>query len=250
MRFVRASLKDECFYAEYVDNTLRPLKGAPWTGIVYDGREFGVEECTLLSPCEPTKCVCVGKNYWEHAEEMKEGHPAEPVLFLKPSTCVVGPEAEVKYPNISNRLDYEGEIAAVIGKAASHISAADAKDYIFGYTCANDVTARDIQKSDMQWTRGKCFDTFCPLGPWIETQLDPTKSEVETRLNGVRRQYSSTGLMTHGVYELVEYISACMTLLPGDVILTGTPAGVAPMQRGDTVEVEITGIGILRNRVI
>ena len=248
MRFVRATAAGEMFYAELGDKLIR-LKRAPWEGVEPDGREYDTADCKLLAPCEPTKLVCIGKNYWAHAEEMKEGHPEEPVLFLKPNTCVIAPRDSIISPELSHRVDYEGELAIVIGRTATHVSEAEARSYVFGYTCANDVTARDIQKGDMQWTRGKCFDTFCPLGPWIETDIDPMAVELETRLNGERRQFSNTSLMTHGVDKLIAYITACMTLLPGDVVLTGTPAGIAPMQRGDVVEVEISGIGVLRNQV-
>lgn len=250
MRFVRVRFGGEVFYAVAKEDKLLRLSGTPFDGVNYDGREYPLAEAKLLSPCEPTKFVCVGKNYWEHAEEMKEGHPAEPLLFLKPSTCAVGEGDEVVYPELSKRLDYEGELAVVIGKRAHAVEAGHAKDYIFGYTCANDVTARDIQKGDPQWTRGKGFDTFCPFGPWIETELDAQNVNIVTRLNGEQRQSSNTSMMTHSIDALLCYMSACMTLLPGDVVLTGTPAGIGPMQRGDTVEVEIEGIGVLRNVIV
>lgn len=249
MRFVRARLGGEVFYAALKGDKLLRLAGTPFEEINYDGREYGLDEVKLLHPSEPTKFVCVGKNYFEHAEEMNEGHPVEPLLFLKPSTCAVGDGDEVIYPALSKRLDYEGELAVVIGKRAHAIETGHAKDYIFGYTCANDVTARDIQKGDPQWTRGKGFDTFCPFGPWIETELDAQNLRLVTRLNGEEKQSASTAMMTHGIDALICYMSACMTLLPGDVVLTGTPAGIGPMQRGDMVEVEIEGIGVLRNTI-
>lgn len=249
MRTVRAIVNGEVFYAVYEDR-LRRLARAPWEGLEYDGREYTIEQAKLLSPSEPTKLVCIGKNYWAHAEEMKEGHPEEPILFIKPNTSVIADGEDIVYPAISRRVDYEGELALVIGRRASQVVPGSAHEYIFGCTCANDVTARDIQKSEGQWTRGKGFDTFAPLGPWIETDIDPMSTAVTTRLNGEVKQHSETSLMTHDADKLLCYITACMTLLPGDVVLTGTPAGVSPMQRGDTVEVEIDGIGILRNRVI
>ncbi len=250
MRFVRALHGDEVFYAVLKEDKLLRLLGTPFETINYDGREYSISSVTLLYPSEPTKFVCVGKNYYEHAEEMKEGHPVEPLLFLKPSTCAVGNDDDVIYPTISNRLDYEGELAVVIGKRAHAVEIGHAKEYIFGYTCANDVTARDIQKSDPQWTRGKGYDTFCPFGPWIETELDAQNVNIATRVNGVTKQNSNTSMMTYDIDALISYMSACMTLLPGDVVLTGTPGGIGSMQRGDTVEVEIAGIGVLRNRIV
>ena len=249
MRIVRAMVEGEGFYAVLTDK-LRRLAGAPYGGLDYTGEEYNPSEAVLLPPCEPSKLVCVGKNYYAHALEMKEGNPAEPLLFLKPSTCLVGEGGDVRYPALSSRVEYEGELAVVIGKRAWQVPQGGSGEYIFGYTCANDVTARDIQKGDPQWTRGKCFDTFCPLGPWIETQLDAQNTLLETRLNGELRQTSDTRLMTHSIDKLIWYITQCMTLLPGDVVLTGTPAGVGPMQKGDVVEVEIRGIGRLRNRIV
>ena len=249
MKYARARFGGEEFYALVEGDTLVRLLDRPFDGARPDGRRYPLSGAKLLAPCEPTKIVCVGKNYWAHAEEMKEGHPAEPLLFLKPSTCVVGHEDEVVYPKLSQRLDYEGELGVVIGRRAHCVAPGTARDYIFGYTCLNDVTARDIQKGDPQWTRGKGFDTFCPIGPWIETELDAGNVRLQTRLNGETRQASSTALMPHDVDKLVCYMSACMTLLPGDVIATGTPEGIVPMRAGDVVEVEIEGIGVLLNRI-
>ena len=181
---------------------------------------------------------------------MKEGQPEEPLLFLKPSTCIVGNEETVVYPNLSKRVDYEAELGVVIGRAAHAVQPGHAHEYIFGYTCLNDVTARDIQKGDGQWTRGKGFDTFCPIGPWIETEFDGGNARVRSILNGEVRQDSTTAMMTHSIDKLICYMSACMTLLPGDVIATGTPEGIGPMQRGDVIEVEIEGIGTLKNRIV
>jgi 2-keto-4-pentenoate hydratase/2-oxohepta-3-ene-1,7-dioic acid hydratase in catechol pathway len=250
MKYARVRVDGEEFYAVIEGERLVRLADKPYDGVKPDGRTYDLSHVRLLAPCEPTKIVCVGKNYWAHAEEMKEGHPEEPLLFLKPSTCVVGPEDEVVYPKLSHRLDYEGELAVVIGMKAHNVAPGTAAGYIFGYTCLNDVTARDIQKSDPQWTRGKSFDTFAPIGPWIETELNAGNVRIRTRLNGETKQDSNTALMTHDIDELICYMSACMTLLPGDVIATGTPEGISPMQRGDMVEVEIEGIGILRNRIV
>jgi len=200
-------------------------------------------------PQMPSKVVAVGLNYADHAREANLAVPQRPVLFIKPSTAVIGPEASVVYPDGVTRLDYEAELGVVIGKPCRKVSRQDAKDYIMGYTCVNDVTARDLQPLDGQWTHAKSFDTFCPLGPWIETDVDPTNLRVEAWLNGELRQQSSTANLIFDVYTLVEFISGIMTLNVGDVIATGTPAGVGPMQVGDEIEIAIEGIGRLKNRI-
>jgi 2-keto-4-pentenoate hydratase/2-oxohepta-3-ene-1,7-dioic acid hydratase in catechol pathway len=192
----------------------------------------------------------VGKNYREHALEMGEGIPEEPTLFLKPPTAVINPGDGIIYPDMSQRVDYEGELAVVIKEACKNVPPEDIPRYILGYTCGNDVTARDLQKKDIQWTRGKSFDTFCPLGPWIETELNPDNLKIQTYLNGELKQSSSTAMMITPVYELISFMSRVMTLMPGDVVMTGTPAGIGPMQKGDTVEVVIEGIGKLKNYVL
>lgn len=250
MRIVRAAYQNERFYAILEAERVIRLTGMPYAGIVRDGREYALEGVRLIAPAEPTKIVCVGKNYKAHADEMKEGQPEEPLLFLKPSTCIVGNEEAVVYPNLSKRVDYEAELGVVIGRAAHAVQPGHAHEYIFGYTCLNDVTARDIQKGDGQWTRGKGFDTFCPIGPWIETEFDAGNARVRSILNGEVRQDSTTAMMTHSIDKLICYMSACLTLLPGDVIATGTPEGIGPMQRGDVIEVEIEGIGTLKNRIV
>ncbi|GAC1333192.1 MAG: fumarylacetoacetate hydrolase family protein [Candidatus Dormibacteria bacterium] len=197
----------------------------------------------------PTKVVGVGRNYADHARALGNDLPSEPLIFLKPSTAVVGDGDEVVYPEQSSNLHHEAELAVVIGRACRKVSPEEATQYIRGYTCANDVTARDLQNSDPQWTRGKGFDTFCPLGPVIVTDIDPGNVRVLMRVNGEVRQDASTADMIFPVPWLISYISSFMTLLPDDVILTGTPSGVGPVQRGDLMEVEVEGIGILRNRV-
>ena len=250
MRIVRAKYQDEVFYAISEKDAVERLNGAPYDGIVRDGRKYSVENVQLLAPAEPTKIVCVGKNYKAHADEMKEGQPEEPLLFLKPNTCIVGNGDDVVYPAQSKRVDYEAELGVVIGKKAHEVELGHAAEYIFGYICLNDVTARDIQKGDGQWTRGKGFDTFCPIGPWIETELDAGNTRIRSILNGEVRQDSTTAMMTHSIDKLICYMSACMTLLPGDIIATGTPEGIGPMQRGDVIEVEIEGIGTLKNRIV
>jgi len=220
-------------------------------GIRLTGRSFPVADVRLLTPIVPSKVVAIGRNYAAHALELGNEVPAEPVLFLKPSTSVSGPGDPIVRPvKLSQRVDYEGELAVVIGKVTRDVSPDQAADAVFGYTCANDVTARDLQKSDVQWTRAKGFDTFCPLGPWIETELDPSDLELTTFVNGEVKQQSRTSLLLHGVAALVSYVSAVMTLLPGDVLLTGTPEGVGPLESGDQVAVTIEGIGTLSNRVV
>jgi len=208
-----------------------------------------LEEVELLAPVRPTKIVALGKNYRAHAAEMGSDVPLEPLIFLKPPSAVIGPKEPILLPEISERVDYEGELAVVIGRRARHVSREEALNYVLGYTCANDVTARDLQRRDEQWTRAKGFDTFCPLGPWIVTDVDPGQLTVETRVNGEVRQRGNTRDLVFDVPDLIAHISQIMTLEPGDVIMTGTPAGVGPLHPGDVVEVEIEGIGVLRNPV-
>lgn len=206
-------------------------------------------DAVLLAPCVPTKIVCIGRNYAEHAKELGNEAPAEPIIFLKPPSALLAPFGTIVRPAISQRVDHEGELAMVIGKRAKDVKAAQWRDYVRGFACANDVTARDIQKKDVQFTRGKGFDTFAPIGPCLETDLDVAALSVQTRVNGEIRQNGNTRDMIFACDYLVEFISAVMTLEPGDVILTGTPSGVGPLASGDTVEVEIEGIGVLRNAV-
>ena len=206
-------------------------------------------DAVLLAPCVPTKIVCIGRNYAEHAKELGNEAPAEPIIFLKPPSALLAPFGTIVRPAISQRVDHEGELAIVIGKRAKDVKAAQWRDYVRGFACANDVTARDIQKKDVQFTRGKGFDTFAPIGPCLETDLDVAALSVQTRVNGEIRQNGNTRDMIFACDYLVEFITAVMTLEPGDVILTGTPSGVGPLASGDTVEVEIEGIGVLRNAV-
>jgi 2-keto-4-pentenoate hydratase/2-oxohepta-3-ene-1,7-dioic acid hydratase in catechol pathway len=203
----------------------------------------------LLPPCTPSKIVAVGLNYRDHAEEMGLPLPDEPIIFLKPVTTIIGPEEPIIHPAMSSRVDFEAELGVVLKDRVKNVSAKDAACHILGYTCANDVTARDLQKKDGQWTRAKSFDTFCPVGPWIETELDSGDLLVESYLNGARKQSSRTSRLIFSVPGLVSFISRIMTLEPGDLIITGTPSGIGPMQPGDEVEVRIEGIGSLRNRV-
>ncbi len=204
----------------------------------------------ILPPCTPTKIVCVGLNYSDHAEEMNAKVPEDPRIFIKPNTAIIGHEDTIIYPeHMSARVDYEGELAVVMGKRAKGISSDEALDYVFGYTCLNDVTARDLTAKDIQYTRGKGFDTFAPFGPFIETELDPSNLHISTYLNDEIKQSSNTSMLIFSVPKLISFISNVMTLLPGDIISTGTPSGIGPMKKGDTVEVHIEGIGILRNYI-
>ena len=217
--------------------------------IRFTGRQFRLDDIRLLAPVLPSKIVAIGKNYAEHAREMGGEPPAEPVIFLKPSTSVAGPGDPIRRPGLSERVDFEGELAVVIGRLCRDVPVSRAPEVVFGYTCANDVTARDLQRRDGQWARAKGFDTFCPLGPWIETAIDPADLDLTTTVNGEVRQQSRTSLLLHDVATLIGYVSAVMTLLPGDVLLTGTPAGVGPLKDGDEVSVTIEGIGTLTNGV-
>ena len=214
--------------------------------------EVTLSDVTLLSPCEPRAIVCVGKNYAKHIKEMggDEGQlPSEPGLFLKALNTLSNPGDAVPYPSWTENLHYEGELAVVVGKRMKEVAEADALAHVLGYTCALDVTARDKQRSDLQWTRGKSADGFCPLGPWLETDLDTSNLSVQTRVNGELKQDGATSDLIFSVPQILAYISAFMTLEPGDVVLTGTPDGVGPLQIGDEVEVSVEGIGTLKNRV-
>ncbi|MDR3540084.1 MAG: fumarylacetoacetate hydrolase family protein [Desulfosporosinus sp.] len=211
---------------------------------------FPIDGVTLLAPVEPSKVICVGLNYALHIQEMNHTLPEDPVIFLKAPTCVIGPEAEIIYPKISQRVDYEAELAVIIGGTLKDVTDEEAAKAIFGYTCANDVTARDLQKKDGQWTRGKSFDTFCPIGPWVVTDIDPSNLDIHLMLNGEVKQSSNTQYFITSVPKLVSFISQVMTLYPGDVVLTGTPEGVGPMQSGDEVIVKIQAIGELHNTLI
>jgi 2-keto-4-pentenoate hydratase/2-oxohepta-3-ene-1,7-dioic acid hydratase in catechol pathway len=232
------------------DDGIREISGVPWGQWSEGKRELRLKDVRLLAPCEPGKVVCVGRNYAAHAAELGNPMPKEPLIFLKPSSSIIGPEQAIVLPEYSNRVEHEGELAVVIGKKCAHLADdADALSSVLGYTCLNDVTARDLQKSDGQFTRAKGFDTFCPVGPCIETELDTRDVVVECRVNGEVRQSGSTALMAYPVLFLVRWISRMMTLFPGDLIATGTPAGVGPLNANDVVEVSAAGVGILRNRV-
>jgi len=226
------------------------ISGVPW-GQWSRGWHFSrLGDVRLLAPTEPTKIVCIGRNYAAHAAELGNEVPKEPLMFLKPPSSIIGPEEPIILTKLSQRVEHEGELALVIGKRCAHLlDTDDALSFVMGYTCLNDVTARDLQISDVQFTRGKGFDTFCPVGPHVETVLDPANVLVETYVNGALRQSGSTALMTYPAAFLVRWISRMMTLMPGDVIATGTPAGVGPLVAGDTVQVTVAGVGVLRNPV-
>lgn len=236
------------------NDTVLEINGSPESFMCgeynFTGCEYSRSDLKLLSPCEPSKVICLGLNYRSHAQEMKLPVPSQPIMFIKPSTAVIAHGESIKCPPQSRRVDYEAELGVVIGKKASRVKNVQALDYVLGYTCANDVTARDLQPKDGQWTYAKGFDTFSPLGPWIETDIeDPEKLEVRGYLNGVQVQSAPTADHIFPVSHLIEFISSCMTLLPGDVIMTGTPSGIGPLKPGDTFEVEVTGVGRLGNIV-
>lgn len=215
-----------------------------------DGSNYRLDEVKLLPPCFPSKMVCLGLNYRSHAEEFKREIPPVTLIFLKPSTSVIGPDDEIVLPHFATRVDYEGELAVIIGKKAKDVPEDKVNTFVLGYTCFNDVTERHMQKVDGQWTRAKSFDTFAPIVPYIETDIDPSDLKLETYLNGELRQSIRTSDLVFGVPKLVSFISSIMTLLPGDVIATGTPSGVGRLSRGDVVEVKIEKIGTLKNSVV
>ena len=251
MKIVRIKAGDDIVYGVADTEGVLVYNGSPF--VAWEPTETVVPwtNVKLLSPVLPTKVLCVGKNYEDHAAEFDGEVPVEPLIFMKPATSVIGQNDAVIHPTISGEVHHEAELAVVISRPARGVRAEDASRYIFGYTAANDVTARDLQRRDGQWTRAKGFDTFCPLGPAIETELDPLERlAVICKVNGDVRQAGFTSDMVFGVAEIIEYITAFMTLLPGDVILTGTPSGVGKVEPGDVMEVEVDGIGTLVNRVV
>ena len=251
MKIVRFDQEGRSGYGVLDGEKILPIWENPFAGITETGETLVLSDVTLLAPCEPSKIVALGLNYRDHAAEFGHQVPEEPLIFLKPSTAVIGPEAAIIYPKMSRRVDYEAELAVVIGKTAHRVREDEALEYVLGYTCLNDVTARDLQKKDGLFTRAKGFDTFAAMGPWIETAIgDPDNVMVEAYLNGEPRQHASTSNMVFGVRRLIAFISEVMTLLPGDVISTGTPSGIGPMRPGDVVEVRVEGIGTLRNQVL
>ena len=256
MRIVRFSRDRKIKYGVVEGDWIKGYRGSPFVPANRKKADFcpdvtacKISEVKLLAPCLPSKIICLGLNYRSHAREFNLPIPKSPIIFIKPPTAVIGPEDDIVLPNDA-RIDYERELAVVIGKKAKNIPAGDYADYVLGYTCFNDVTDRYAQKDDGQWTRAKSYDTFAPLGPYIETEIDPHNLLVETYLNGDRKQSARTGDLIFGISEIISFISGIMTLLPGDVIATGTPSGIGRIKAGDTVEIKIEGIGTLRNGVV
>lgn len=251
MRIGRFSYRGQLFTGHLGDDGMvYPLVGDIYKDFKLADGGYPLAEVKVFAPCKPSKIICVGLNYRDHAEEFGLPVPGEPVLFLKAPTSVIGPGEAIVLPDQSNHVEYEGELALVMKRHAKNISPREAPGFILGYTCANDVTARDLQKKDSQWARAKSFDTFCPIGPYIVTDIDPSNLKVEVFLNGVLKQHTSTAQLIFNVPKLVSFISQVMTLLPGDVILTGTSSGVGSMQDGDKVDVLIENVGRLTNPVI
>lgn len=251
MLLARFKVGKECHFGVIEQDSVRIIEGSIFNPeFILTNRRFNLNQINLLPPCHPTKIIAVGLNYTDHAQELKMDLPEEPLIFIKPSTSVIGPLEEIVYPEGVGRLDYEAELGIVIKKACKDILVNVAKDYILGYTCLNDVTARDLQRKDKQWTRAKSFDTFCPIGPVIATDVDTDNLDIQLFLNNQIRQSSNTrNLIFHPDY-LVSFISKICTLLPGDIIATGTPSGVGPMEVGDKVEIKIQNIGGLKNGVV
>lgn len=228
----------------------REIAEHPFGPPSFTGRQWQLADTRLLAPILASKVVCIGKNYAAHVKEMGGGDFGDPVIFMKPNTAIIGPNVPIQLPADANPVHFEGELAAVIGRPCKDVPAARAAENILGYTIGNDVTARDQQKKDGQWTRAKGYDTFCPIGPWIVTDVDPADLDIRTEVNGEVKQHSRTSLMVHDIGAIVEWISSVMTLLPGDLILTGTPEGVGPIEDGDTVSITVEGIGTLTNPVV
>jgi len=247
------------YWGLLVDELVYPLTEAPYLSVDKNGvyrpeiiqmMPHKLTDVQMLAPVTPSKIVCVGRNYAEHAAELGNEVPSEPLIFLKPPTTVIGSGDAVVYPGISERVDHEGELGVVIGRRCRNVAEVDALTYVFGYTVANDVTARDLQTKDGQWSRAKGFDTFAPVGPWIDTTFNPTNRTLRCLVNGVVRQQSTTALMVYSISRIIAHVSRFMTLEPGDLILTGTPSGIGPVQPGDVMTVEIEGLGSISNPVI
>jgi 2-keto-4-pentenoate hydratase/2-oxohepta-3-ene-1,7-dioic acid hydratase in catechol pathway len=251
MQLVRYESADgQVGYGLLEGDRIREIYGSIYGSFKVGTRGCDREQVKLLPPVQPTKIVAVGRNYAEHAAELGNAVPPEPLIFIKPATAVIGPEQPIIVPTGVGRVDYEGELAVVIRRKARYVSEKDAAQVILGYTCLNDVTARELQQKDKQFTRAKGFDTFCPIGPWLVTGISPLNRRIRTYVNGEVKQDGDTRDMVHGVWALIAFISRIMTLLPGDVVATGTPKGVGPIVPGDRVEVEIEGIGVLSNPVV
>ncbi len=256
MRIVRFKAQRKTAYGVLKGNAIHPLSRSPFSDnfnlkdLPLRAETYPLDQVRLLAPCLPSKVVCLGVNYRPHAQEMGSSLPVKPLIFLKPPTSIIGPDQSIVLPRDWKRVDYEAELAIVIGKKAKYVSEADSRQYVLGYSCFNDVTERVAQKEDGQWTRGKGYDSFGPLGPWIETDIKADDLKLETYLNGQVRQSGRTSEMLFGISELISFVSGVMTLLPGDVIATGTPSGIGQVKSGDIVEIKIEGIGTLRNPVV
>ena len=250
MKFVRYSHNFRTGWAVLDGETVRPLEKAPWLGLSSHQEVLSLHDVRLLTPVAPSKIVAVGSNYRDHAAELGHAVSDEPVLFFKPITALNDPEGTIICPKLSKQVDYEAELAFVVGRTARYVNAKEADSYIFGYTCFNDVTARDIQSKDMQWARSKGFDGFAPTGPWLVTDIDTSDLSITTRVDGQIRQSGRTSQMIWDIPALFAFITSCMTLMPGDLVTTGTPSGVGALHPGETVEIDIEKIGILRNYVV
>lgn len=250
MKIIRFQHCQSTGYGIIDGDTVKVLEGKPFPQPALSGVCLPFHDVKLLAPCEPSKIIAMGLNYHSHASEMGLKTPNSPLTFLKPPTALIGHEENIIYPSSSARVDFEGELAVIIKKPAWSVSQSRAFEYILGYSCFNDVTARDLQQQDSQWTRAKGFDTFAALGPWVETSLDTNNLDIETRLNGEIKQKGNTADLIYNIAEIIHFISNVMTLMPGDIIATGTPAGIGPMKPGDIVEIEIEGIGTLRNYIV
>lgn len=250
-KYIRFNYSDKLKYGLLEDNKVTVLTDAPWNGGVETNVSYSTGEVTIIAPVEPSKIICVGLNYHAHvkASYSADEAPEQPLLFLKPPSSIIGPNENIIHPPQSERVDYEAELGFVIGKEGRNIPGEEADDYIFGFTCVNDVTARDLQKKDGQWTRGKGFDTFCPVGPYVMTDYDYSNILIEGVVNGEVIQSGRTAQMIFKIPFLVSYISSVMTLKPGDLISTGTPAKIAPMNKGDEIEVRIENLGSLKNKM-
>lgn len=258
MRIVRFTTEGKSKYGILDGTAVRSLQRSPFASFrngefrpSFDGRRYRLDKVKILAPCTPSKVICLGVNYRSHAVETGLAIPPVPLIFLKPSTAVIGPEEKIVLPRLEKRrVDYEAELGIVIGERTRELPKERAKECVLGYTCFNDVSERYAQKSDGQWTRCKGYDTFAPVGPWIETDVDPDDLQVESYLNGECRQSARTSDLIFGVSDIISFISGIMTLLPGDVIATGTPSGIGKMHPGDTIEIKIEGIGTLKNYVV
>ncbi|MDG2496616.1 MAG: fumarylacetoacetate hydrolase family protein [Aquiluna sp.] len=249
MQIVRVALDGEVHHGVISEGKVDFYDGDPILGAKLTGKSAPLSAVKLMAPVAPGKLICIGMNYAAHAAEIAQDVPDEPLVFFKPISSIIGPEDTIQLPHQSDQVELEIELAIVIGKKAKNVSVDQALDYVFGYTIGNDVTARDLQFSDLQWARSKAFDTFCPLGPWIETELDTSAIRLESRVNGQVRQKSKSSDMITDVPNIIAFVSQNFTLEPGDVILTGSPAGISKVEAGDQIECEISGIGILHNPV-